>query len=59
MGEKNHHLDRLPINCASSLGVSRDRSELLYSRQPSKRYNGRSAGRSEHQGKAGGATHRG
>ncbi len=54
------HLDQLLIQLRQqsweSAGIA---LSFFYSRQPSKRYNGRSAGRSEHQGKAGRATHRG
>jgi len=53
------HLDQLLIQLRQqsweSAGIA---LSYFYSRQPSKRYDSRTAGRSEHQGKAGRATHR-
>lgn len=53
------HLDQLLIQLRQqsweSAGIA---LSYFYSRQPSKRYDGRPAGRSEHQGKAGRAAHR-
>jgi len=54
------HLDQLLIQVRQQSWESAGLAlSFFYSRQPSKRYDGRHAGRSEHQGKAGRATHRG
>ena len=57
--ETINHLDQLLIQLRQqsweSAGIT---LSFFYSRQPSKRYNSRHTGRSEHQGKAGRAAHR-